>query len=171
MLRRYERLDLIFGALKQGKNTDEIDRVLAEAEKAERDRKCNLGFKSEARVRGILCRLPCVRAVHFVQHYSEADAQGKDLIVYLNERDVDVSDRLGVVLIQVKSSQQGIEYYRESRRRELNLSHGGLLDKLIEDKLMLINGQEEEETIETSFYDQLQKMQDFHSPRPFIRRK
>ncbi|MFH0936925.1 MAG: hypothetical protein V1808_01370 [Candidatus Daviesbacteria bacterium] len=155
-----ERIELILNALKQGKKFDEIDAILY---RVELEKRITKGQQSEIKVGEALRILPFVRAVHHVDPSSRADFKGIDFIVYLNEEDVDVSCRLNHVLVQVKSSPIGIEYFYQSLRRERHLSLQELDSYLKEHKLILINAKNPKNLIKENFSKRLNNIRNFHS--------
>lgn len=154
-----QRLKLIFRALAQGKVAAEIDGLLTSMERERRDAR---GYQSEERVKRILSGLPAVRCVYKVDRWSDADMQGKDLVVCLREEGIPLLERLATVSVQVKSSHFGIESYLTALQQRRHLSSWELTEYLKREKLILINGRISKVQIEHSFTHQLQEVRGFH---------
>lgn len=166
MLRRFERLEIIFRGLKQGQTADQIDTALVIAEKGV---KTAVGLRSEEKAMSAITGLPCVRGAHLVRHNSIADLKGKDIIVYLREGAIESWTRLHTVSVQVKSSRYQIDRYCSVLRNRHSLSEESLTVHLMEEKLILINGQSDERVIQASFTNQLQQMHEYHQTKPLHR--
>lgn len=150
-----ERLEIILNALKQGLLADEIDQIL---EEQGRLRSEQLGYRSEEKVRRVLLGLPEVSAVHRTKKRSLADLLGIDLIVYLREENTPPYLYLGVVSVQVKSSRYGIEAYIKELMGRWQSSRESVTARLKAERLIILNGQNDEERVVCSFRRQLKTL-------------
>ncbi|RJP46213.1 MAG: hypothetical protein C4584_01940 [Armatimonadetes bacterium] len=157
------KLEMICGELRGGIVADEIYNKVAVEELKRRHRR---GKQSEEVVREVLLGLSIVRTIHQVGQRSRADRLGIDLIVYLEEGDLPKEERLETVLVQVKSSDEGIRKHIERLRKKNTLLYGvpmDLREYLREQRLILITSSYPDDVIQKIFLREVEEIRQFHS--------
>ena len=120
---------------------------------------------SEAAQRGSQSELAVKNAISKIPVVASAIISPKD--GYEDERLVDINVRLKIpdveqVAVQVKSSQEGIKKAKRILRRKMELTLEQFDEWLIRNKLIFVNGQQDNEKIQQQFMDQLNKIKEFH---------
>lgn len=162
--RGLQRMDLIFAGLRQGKTASDIDAMLADQRKQERQAMRDKGgHKSELHVENVLSGLSYVDSARRTQRNGEEDISGVDIVVYFNERMVEFP--FTNVSVQVKSTERHLKAFKRVAQERLKNSGQNVDDALKRKRLILINGRNSQEDILKSFEEQLHGIAVYHAER------
>mgnify|MGYP001591468925 FL=1 len=157
--RKPNNLGFIFEQLHRGVPSVEILSQIEERRRrrAEGSKAAQKGSHSERVARNAIFKIPVVASAIISPKDGYEDENLVDINVRLKIPDVEQ------VAVQVKSSQEGIKKAKRILRRKMKLTVEQFDEWLIANKLILMNGQQDNEEIQQQFMDQLDKIKEFHA--------
>lgn len=155
----FARLERVFCGIKEGRSADqvygELDRELENIR-----RRQEIGPESERRVAKTLSSLSMVTHVERTRPNSRGDKRGVDMNVVLHRYNTDLV--VDSVRVQVKSSKDRIRAFKKELAQKFDLQNNQEVDAwLLEQRLVLLNGQKPQEDIARNFLSQLHRINEF----------